>query len=275
MLAASFVLAGAAAAQAPQRIVSMNLCADELLLRLAPERVVSVTWLSQDPAVSTLAAAARRRVANHGQAEEVVALAPDLVVAGRYTTATATAFLRRLGVEVALVDPPATLAAARATITRLADRIGASERGAALVAQLDRGVAAVAADGAPPRAIVLDPNGFTVGAGSLVAELMARAGLANVAPELGIENYGRLPLEAIVTAGIEVLIVDAEAGEVPALATELLAHPALRRLGRRIVTASVPSRLWTCAGPQLGEAVRILADAAHAARVARRGEAGR
>jgi hypothetical protein len=37
----------------------------------------------------------------------------------------------------------------------------------------------------------------------------------------------------------------------------------LRRLARRIDVVSVPSRLWTCGGPALAEAVAILAEAAH------------
>lgn len=60
--------------------------------------------------------------------------------------------------------------------------------------------------------------------------------------------------------------MDAEPDAFPALATELLSHPALERLGRHITVASVPSRLWTCAGPQMGDAVRIMRAAADEAR---------
>lgn len=258
------------AAEVPRRVVSMNLCADELVLRLVPERVVSVTWLAQDPAASTVADLAASKVANHGQAEEVVALAPDLVVAGRYTTHAAVTFLERIGEDVEVLDVADRVADAYGAIHDLAARLGVPERGAALVAEIERGLAAVRPpEGRRPRAIVLNPNGFTVGEGSLVAELIDRAGLDNVAVELGIENYGRLPLEQVVMAGVEVLIVDAEPDSVPALATELLAHPALERLGRRIVVASVPSRLWTCAGPQMVEAMAILAGAARRAHAAR------
>jgi iron complex transport system substrate-binding protein len=43
------------AAAAPVRIVSLNLCADEMVLRLAvPGTVKSVTWLARDPALSKL-----------------------------------------------------------------------------------------------------------------------------------------------------------------------------------------------------------------------------
>ena len=45
------------------------------------------------------------------------------------------------------------------------------------------------------------------------------------------------------------------------LATEALHHPVLARLSRRISTAALPPRLWTCAGPQLADAVSTLAEA--------------
>ncbi len=58
----------------PQRVVSLNLCADELALRLADPGVVkSVTWLSQDPRNANMAAKAAALPANDGHAEEALA----------------------------------------------------------------------------------------------------------------------------------------------------------------------------------------------------------
>ena len=40
----------------PRRIVSLNMCVDELILRLAePQNIASVTWLSRDPKNSNVA----------------------------------------------------------------------------------------------------------------------------------------------------------------------------------------------------------------------------
>ncbi|MFJ5370292.1 hypothetical protein ACIPIA_13815, partial [Bosea sp. CER48] len=71
------------AAAKPARIVSLNMCTDELVLRLAaPERIASVTWLSRDPRNANMGEAARAVGINHGLVEEVLAARPDLVVAG-------------------------------------------------------------------------------------------------------------------------------------------------------------------------------------------------
>ena len=78
---AALVLAGVIGAgnAAPQRIVSLNLCADELVLRLAaPGTVKSVTWLARDPALSNVSALAQDVPVNRGLAEDVVPLAPGV-----------------------------------------------------------------------------------------------------------------------------------------------------------------------------------------------------
>ncbi len=79
-----------------QRIVSLNLCTDELLLRLAdPARIASVTWLSRNPPARTWRTSRQRVPVNHGLAEQVVAADPDLVLAGTFTTRIAVGMLKR------------------------------------------------------------------------------------------------------------------------------------------------------------------------------------
>lgn len=256
----------------PRRVVSMNLCTDELVLRLLPrDRIASVSYLSHDRRVSPTWREAALVPANHGRTEEVMRFDPDLVVAGEYTTRTTTDFLRRIGRAVDVVPLATSLAGVRRIIRDLAKRLQVPERGEALITAMDQRIAAVtpAANEGRPRALVLNPNGFTVGDGSLVSELIEKAGLENAAKTLAIDNYGSLPLERVILSGIDVLIVDSEREGPPSLATALLDHPALEKLGRRIVTVSVPSRLWTCAGPQVADAIDILAAAAEAARVPR------
>jgi iron complex transport system substrate-binding protein len=257
----------ARAGEMPQRIVSLNLCADELVLRLAnPGRIASVTWLSQDPRSSTVAGLAARIPANHGRAEEVLRFDPDLVLAGIFTTRVTVAFLKRVGIPVLELGVPRTLDEVRSQIREVARALGETERGERMIAGIDARFAAARRKEAGDRpsdirAVVLRPNGVTVGPGSLADEVISLAGLRNLAADLGIESYGQLPLETAITAGADMLIVDAERDTLPSLATEILRHPALVRLSRRISTAALPSRLWTCAGPQLADAVTTLVEA--------------
>ena len=86
---------------APGRVVSLNVCTDQLALLLgAPGQLVSVSRLAHDPRSSAMAGAARAIPANGASAEEGVLLRPDLVVAGSYTARATVEMLLRLGYRV-------------------------------------------------------------------------------------------------------------------------------------------------------------------------------
>lgn len=262
-------LSPAFGAAEPRSVVSLNLCADELVLRLAaPGQVKSVTWLARDSRASTVAAQARTIPVNHGLAEEIVPLSPDLVIAGVYTTRMTVAFLERLGIPVMDLDVPATLEAVRAQIRQVAEALGRDAAGEAMIADLDSALAGdrTASEGATPTALVLRPNGFTAGPGSLVDTLLTRAGLVNLAAELQPDGFGQLALEEIVAAQPDILILNTDPHAPPSMAQSLLEHPALADLKESATVVTVPMRLWTCAGPQLADAMAILKSAAEQAR---------
>jgi len=266
MAATWLTVAATASGAAPQRIVSLNLCADELVLRLAaPGTVKSVTWLARDHVLSNVPVLAQAVPVNRGLAEDIVPLAPDLVIAGTYTSRTAVALLQRLRVPVLEIGVPGSIEEALAQITTVAAALGADERGAQLVADIRTRLAAL------PRAVplaaqaiaaVYQPNGFTIGQGSMINDLLNRAGLRNLAVERRIDNYGALPLEVLLVAQPDLLVMNAAGDRGPALAYEVLSHPALARRynGARVV--SVPSAWWSCPGPHLVDAVNRLQQAA-------------
>lgn len=252
---------GLSATEQPARIVSLNMCTDELVLRLADrERIASVTWLSQDPRNANMAGAARRVPANHGLAEEVLGFKPDLVVAGAYTTRATVSLLGRVGVGVREFGVPRNLAEMKVQITEMAEVLGEPARGQALLAGIEQRLQALAARRVerPLRAIVLRPSGFTVGRGSLVDEILTRAGLVNIAAELGVESYGQIALETVALGGAEILILNETPDGPPSLAHEILHHPVIERLGDRLKLVALPSRLWTCAGPSVLDAIELL-----------------
>jgi iron complex transport system substrate-binding protein len=248
----------------PQRIVSLNMCTDELVLRLASlKHVASVTWLSQDPRNANMAARALVIPANHGLVEEVLAYKPDLVVAGAYTTRATVALLKRVGVTVREFGVPRNLAEMRAQIRDMAVLLGEQQNGEELIAAIDARLAALADRPRPahPRAIVLRPNGFTTRRGSLVDEILTAAGLINLAAELGIDNYSQIALETVALGKADILILNTTPDGPPSLAHEILHHPVLARLGDRLKLIALPAKLWTCAGPAVIDAIELLLDA--------------
>ena len=258
--AAGFALAADNVSK-PQRIASMNLCTDEQVLRLADRRnIASITWQSRDPNSANLVHLARDIPINHGLAEEIIPLKPDLVLAGIYTTRAPVALLKRAGIRVVGADVPKNFDDVRQQYREIAELLGEKERGEHIIAEMDRNLARLTRErpSVPLTAILLNPNGFTVGRGSVIDEVITRAGLENMAVRLGIGEYGQLPLEIITMNPVDVLIVSSYRDGPPAMATELLRHPVLSRLSDRTRAVVIPDRLWNCGGPPLVEAVEQL-----------------
>lgn len=254
-------LAAGAAEAAPRRVVSMNLCTDQLALLLAaPGQLVSVTWLAQDPDASAMAEAARAYPANHGLAEEIFLMAPDLVLAGRYGSAETVAILRRLGVEVLEVAPAESLEDVPARLAEIGRALGRERKATELSAAFRAGLAAAARTPgeARPVAALYYANSYTSGGGTLAGEIVEAAGFANLGAELGYEGMTRLPLELLALAEPD-LVVEGQRYAAPALAQAGFDHPALAPVKARSGGAALSDRHWVCGAPAALEAVRRLA----------------
>lgn len=256
---------GACAATVPQRIASLNLCTDQLLLMLVPRaRIASVTDWAARPESSYMAAAARGIPSNGGLVEAVLPQHPDLILAGPFSDVTLVHLLRRLGHRVEVLDIPQNLDEARAYILRFGALVGADSAAHAMVANMDerlRRVAARTADAPAPLAAVYAPNGMTVGRGTVLAEIVARAGWRNLGSERNVEGYGELSLEQLLVAQPRLLVLDvtAEDSGGGSLAHGYLEHPALASLRTTAKTVMMPPRLSECVGPMTVDAIELLA----------------
>jgi iron complex transport system substrate-binding protein len=247
----------------PRRVVSMNLCTDQLAMLVATDdQLYSVSHLASDPESSVLAADATRFVTNHGIAEEIFMMRPDLVVAGTFTNRASVAMLRRLGFRVEEFAPSTSLAEIKDQIRHMGELLGQQKRAEELVAEFESSLAAVPHElRARPLAALYYANSYTAGGGTLAAEVVARAGLENLGTRLGLKGSVRVPLEVIVMATPELVVGGEPAGTSPGLAYQTLNHPALKAvLGGHDLT-SVPDKYWVCGGPFTTEAVRLLATA--------------
>mgnify|MGYP006430376979 CR=1 FL=1 len=255
--------AGADAPHGPQRIASLNLCLDQMLLKLVPrERIASVTYLSAEPALSPFAGQLRGIKLNHGGAEELLPLAPDLILAGDFGAREAVRLLERLGQPVVRLSLPQSLEDIRRHIAALGRLVGAEARADQLLAQLDRALARLSAHSikARPRpgAFWYSANSMVAGSGTLENELMQRAGYRNVAAQMGLSQFQPLALERLLAAEPELLILSQPYGPAFSLAREYLEHPALARLDAR--RQPVPAALSGCPAPVMTQVIETLAD---------------
>ena len=255
-------LAGAPVGAGPlPTVASVNLCADQHVLALAdPEQIVTVSWLAADPEESLFAAQASQHPLNYGTAEELLALKPDVVIAGTYTSPFARALLQRLGRRVVELAPETSVADIEHNVRLVAAEVGQVARGEQLVATLHAALETLAAhrSAIAHTAVVVRPGGFTVGTGSLANEMLGLAGLRNVAAEQGLDRWGSLSMEALVHSRPELIVLTDYRGSQPSLANAVLGHPALVRLGAASRTVTVPAALWSCGLTLSIESVALL-----------------
>ena len=260
------LLVDPAQAAPPQRIVSLNLCVDQYLLALADRsQIAALTQLATDPGMSAMADLARGLPQTSGSAEEVIALHPDLIVGGTFSLRATRELLERVGYRTVALSPDESFASIRETARRLATLVGHPKRGERLVAALDDALAAAPSrEEAAPSALYYQRRGFASGSRSLVSEIMAAAGLRNLATDLGIEQTARVDLEKIVAMRPAYLVVDSLDPKVEDQGSYMLRHPALLHVVPRSRQLVLPRPLVTCGGPMTAEAVRRLASQVNA-----------
>lgn len=263
--AAAFTIALTAPAFAadPPRVMSMNVCTDQLVLLLADlGQIVSLSDLSTDPTLSFLDEEAANYPKNGGRAEEVFLSKPDVVVTGTFSLHNTTSLLQRLDFHVEEFAYDNTVDTVPAEIRRMGAIVGQSERAEMIARDYERELQALRARQCPtrPTAIAYEQNGVVLGAGTLADSAMEAAGLTNLAAELGYSAMTPLPLEQLVSHRPEIVILSEPVDGAPALADQFVSHPALKALDGARVGTFVPQGAWACGAPFVIEAVRALTE---------------
>lgn len=229
------------------RVVSLVPSLTESVAVTAPGLLVGATDWCTHPAdldVPRIGGTKNPRV------DDVVALAPDLVLANEEENrAVDIAALRDAGVAV-WVTTPATLADAFSSLRRMLAACGLDEP-----AWLDdaRRIWSNSYDASPPTAVAAIPiwrrPWMVVGSGTFTGDVLRHLGVANVFADHA-ERYPKVTLEAIQTSGADLVVLPDE----PYVFTATdgpEAFPGMR-------TALVSGRHLTWYGPSLVEARDVL-----------------
>lgn len=252
---------GACAQTPPQRIASLNICIDQLLWELVPhERLVSISYLTANPMWSPIADQVKDIALNHGLAEEIVPLEPDVIFAGEFDAPDAVELLERLGKPVERLPLPRKLDDINTQILQLGELVGATAKALAMTQKNSAQVAELqlaarqTPDSTIPQSLTAfwySSNGVVIGDGTLEHELMLLAGLRNLAAERGMFGFNQLDLELLLSAKPQIVIIEEGSAEAFSLAREYLAHPALANAGFKMVR--LPAGLSGCAASVLGD----------------------
>ncbi len=257
----TWVTFAATAAERPSRVVSLNLCADQLLLRLAdPHQIGSLSPLSRDTAMSHLAGEARAFAANDGKGESILFSGADLVVTGTFGQQARTALLRRQGFDVETLEPWRSLAHGREQIRSLAKRLGHADRGEILIAEIDDALARSSNIVPPGRSIlVYYRRGWVPASDSLVGEILRHMGFVLHQDALGLKRGGVVRLETIVSSPPDFLLLDEDSARAVDNGSALLTHPALAAAVTPERRLFVAGALSLCGGPSTPALIDALA----------------
>ena len=252
----------------PSRIVSLNLCADQLLQSLAePHHILGLSPLARDPALSVLAKDAARYTAIPPKSEILLQLKPDLVLLAPAGQELLRARLQEEGIAVLTLAGWSSLDKGEVQIRELAQRIGQIQRGEQLIGQIRQAMQHSLQKPLDRTRSVLEIERrlYTPGRSSLIANLLQHWHIPNLADRPDLQQGGFIALERLLALKPNRLIMsngnspedEKQTGDDMGLA--LLRHPALRHSALNMI--EIPARLTLCGGPATIPLIETLSDA--------------
>ena len=185
---------GEAAPAQPQRVVSLDYCADQYALKmLAPEHILALSPDAQAP-FSYMREAAKGLPRVRASAEDVIVLKPDLIIRSYGGGPNAAQFFERAGIPVVNIGWAADIDSIKTVTMDMAHALGAPEKGEAMIDEMNLRLQALEKRPSKPSTLYVTPSGATTGPGSIIDEMMATAGLENYEISPG---WRSLPLERL------------------------------------------------------------------------------
>ncbi|MEE9308922.1 MAG: ABC transporter substrate-binding protein [Spirochaetia bacterium] len=263
----------------PQRIISLTAFTDDILLDLVDHsRLIGVTHLSEDPAISNvvnkIADIPNKLTMN---VEVILSLQPDLVFVANWSQADIVAQLRDAGIPVFLIATGLSIPAIQEKTKIVAQLVDATDEAEAMIGQMDERLSAVRSKLSvlpeAQRRTVLDyaTLGSAQGAGSSWDEIIRHAGLINSAGEFPVDEWGQVPLskEKILELDPDLLIlpgwVYGDPAGAEAFYEQTVGDPALRGLTaiREGRVYQMPEGLKAATSQYVVDAVEYLARLAY------------
>lgn len=201
----------------PQRIVSLNLGTDEILIDLVkPERIIALSYLAEDEGISSIVDKAKKvnqKLIDKGNVEAIIALKPDLVLMSDAVSADVGTTLREMGINVYISKTPATIEETKARVLDLAKVVDEPEKGQELVHDMDNALAEVneklanITDDKKRTIIAFSFSGAFGRKTALFNDMCVQAKVINGAGEAGLEKGEVLSKEQIVKINPDIFLL--------------------------------------------------------------------
>lgn len=235
LCAGFFCLPSLAAAEPAQRIVSLDLCTDWMLVRYAsPSQVLAlsplhrqypVDWVTPDWPV------------HDGSLEMILELKPDLVITGEYNALMLRRRLSELGLRVEILALPQNLKEVDRYQQQFLRLLGQSY----MSSQHD---STEINSANAPRLLLLGANGIATGRNTFENDVLRQAGWQNYLTDQG---YLRLDLEQVINDPPDAILWSSAPHA--ALANRFAEHPVLKKLIANEQWLQTDYWRWQCPGP--------------------------
>lgn len=262
----------------PQRIISMSISTDEILIDLVPcSRIAAFSRLVDDPGISNIVERAQSvgsRV--DGQSSEaIMALHPDLILIPDFVKPEVIQSLRDMNLQVYVYKTPKSFEDVRECIRFLGEAVGEKERGEMMVTAMDEHLKNVQDKiGKIPkekqkRIVFMRSNGAYYSPEASFNDVCKYAQVRNALEELHYDKPGIVNQEAVVQLNPDVFVLpgwnfDGQ-HDPKQMEEELLNNPGYQTTdavkNRKVYT--VPAKHVLCVSQYIVNAVEDLADAVY------------
>lgn len=263
--------------QRPERIVSLSVSTDEILIGLVPtQRIAALTYRADDGGISNITEQAKAVSARvRANAENIIALRPDLVIIPAWQPVELILLLRGAGIPVYVYKAAATIDEVKQSITSIAQAVGEEQAGQQIVNDMDNELAQIAER---VRQVPLDERkvvinytlmGVVDGIGSTFDDICRYAGVVNGAASAGLKMSELLTKEEIVAVNPDVILLPTwdygSKTDIKAFGLSIQTDPALQSVTaiRRRNLISVPDSHLACSSQYIVQGVRDVAKAAY------------
>lgn len=251
-------VAGPAAAQAARRVMSLDSCADQYVLALAPREAIVGVSPRADAPDSFLRAKAIGLPQRRTTIEAVLGARPDVVVRQWGGDARLTAAVARRGVRTVSLGDATDFDGVRANVRQVAQALDRQAEGEALLARMDADLAQAKGAGRGRAAFYLTPGGYTAGPNTMIDAMLRAAGFTNASTQ---PYFSPAPLESLVLNPPKAVVLGFfDLTRAGADRWGPGRHAALRKATRGRVVASLPGAMLGCSAWFAADGAKRLAE---------------
>ncbi len=229
-----FTFAFSSYSKCPDRIVSLTLASDEILLDIVgdTERISALTYLASDKSISNIADRVSGFPKIHPNLEQVIVLSPDLVIVASYINQNFRRQLKNSGIKTLFLKEFQGFSSVKKNISLIGKAVCEKKNAESLIknmeTKLEASLKKIPENKISPRVLYYSPSGFTAGKGSMVGEIIEKSGAMNLGSRAGVNNFGKISLEYIIESDPDIIILSSFNPSNPDFPKEFLSKTVLK-----------------------------------------------